>query len=86
METVRRVVRDAPADRTDEGVVGDVLDALVATHVPEQQAIGAAITALMLEHEALRERYRYKRSVVADALASSLRERGSPEHRAVVLG
>ncbi len=76
IDTVRRVVRDAPADQVDETLVDDVLGALVAAHVPEQQEVGAAITALTLEHEALRERYVYKRSVVSDALASALRERG----------
>ncbi len=85
IDTVRRVVRDAPADQVDETLVDDVLGALVAAHVPEQQEVGAAITALTLEHEALRERYIYKRSVVSDALASALRERGVSGHRAVVL-
>lgn len=85
VETVSRVVRDAPGDRADEDVVDDVLDALVAAHVPEQQAIGAAITALTVAHEALRERYVYKRYVVTEALATALRERGVPGHRATVL-
>lgn len=85
VETVSRVVREAPADRSDLDVVDDVLDALAAAHVPEQQAIGAAITALIVEHEALRERYVYKRYVVTEALVSALRERGVPAHRATVL-
>ena len=85
VETVRRVVRDAPVDSADEDVVDDALDALVAAHVPEQRAVGAAITALTLEHEALRERYVYKRSVVTEVLASALRDRGVDRHRAVVL-
>ncbi|MFJ4294933.1 TetR/AcrR family transcriptional regulator [Curtobacterium sp. NPDC089689] len=85
VETVSRVVRDAPADRTDVDVVDDVLDALVAAHVPEQQAIGAAITALTVAHEALRERYVYKRYVITEAFAAALQERGVPAHRATVL-
>ena len=85
VETVSRVVREAPADRSDLDVVDDVLDALAAAHVPEQQAIGAAIAALTVEHEALRERYVWKRYVVTEALVSALRERGVPAHRATVL-
>ncbi|MGL3201103.1 MULTISPECIES: TetR family transcriptional regulator [Curtobacterium] len=85
VEIVRRVAGDAAADRGDLDVVDDVLDALVTAHVPEQQAIGAAITALTAEHEALRERYVYKRFVVTEALAAALRERGVPAHRATVL-
>ncbi|WP_022902221.1 TetR/AcrR family transcriptional regulator [Curtobacterium sp. B8] len=85
LETIRRVVRDAPADLTDLAVVDAVLDALTAAHTPEQQDIGAAITALTRAHEALRERYVYKRFVVTETLEVALRGRGVPGPRAALL-
>jgi AcrR family transcriptional regulator len=85
VDTVRRVVGDAPDDLDGAALVEAVLDALVAEHVPEQQAVGAAIAELTASSEALRERAVHKHFVITEALEHALRSRLQDDARAAVL-